>query len=257
MDGSRSSQPRAEFRWSPAGGRLGLLQRWALVLGALRTRLTGARRAEQSHAAALLDPRAIDHIAMPTDALATAAYGLADAAQPEWLTQHALRAYAWGTLLALSGGLRHDRGPFFAACMLHDIGLTPHADAPARDCFAVRGARYADRALRDVGAEPAVAARVARAIALHLDVEVRLEEEGAEAHLLRAGSGLDVMGQRAREIPAELRRAVLARHPRLGFKQQICSCLVHEAGVAPATRMGMYVRRLGFVELVRRAPFDE
>jgi hypothetical protein len=254
MDGSR---PPAEFRWSPAGGRLGPVQRWALVLGALRARLTGVRRGDQSHAASLLDPRAIDHIAMPTDALAQAAYRLADSAQPQWLTQHALRAYAWGALLALSGGLRYDRASFFAACMLHDIGLTPHADSPARDCFAVRGARYADRALREAGVEPAVAAHVARAIALHLDIAVRLEEDGAEAHLLRAGSGLDVMGQRAREIPAELRRAALARHPRLGFKQQICSCLVHEAALAPRTRMGVYVRRLGFVDLVRRAPFDE
>lgn len=202
-----------------------------------------------------LDVRALDAIAPPQDALSRHAWQLGQATQPPWLVQHALRTYAWGQLLALQGDLRPDRSVLFAACMLHDVGLTPHADSPPDHCFAVRGARYARQHLR-AHAGPTQSLTVANAISLHMDLRVG-PEQGLEAHLLQAGAGVDVVGRRLRAIPAPVRKAVLERHPRMGMKQALCQCMRLEADRAPRTRLGLYTKRLGFLQLIEKAPFAE
>ena len=248
--------------WAARGGRLSLTQRWSLTLAAVRSR---ARLRRQSKAGAKtsdrtvleqLDMRALDSIAPPRGALAVAALQAATAAQPEWLTQHALRTYAWGALLALNADLRHDRELFFAASLMHDLGLVPKYAQPRSDCFAARGARAAHEVMLGAGAQPAQARCVANAISLHLNLQVDVAQ-GAEAHLVQAGAALDVVGRRVREVPAALRQAVLARHPRLDMTSQICQCLQCEADASPHSRMGLYVRRLGFLGLVARAPFED
>ena len=143
----------------------------------------------------------------------------------------------------------------FAACAFHDIGLAPIAATPADHCFALRGARHAARVLRPHGDAVAVR-RVADAIARHIDLAV-LPSDGVEAHLLHSGAAVDVMGRGLNRLPRPYRDAVLRHHPRLGMKSLLCQCLRREAAAAPGTRMGLYARRLGFVELIERAPFAE
>jgi hypothetical protein len=43
----------------------------------------------------------------------------------------------------------------------------------------------------------------------------------------------------------------------LGFKHAFCKCMQGESQTMPNSRMGLYVRRLGFLDLIRQAPFDE
>jgi hypothetical protein len=235
------------------GGRLSAAQQWRMCMAAVKRRMRPKRPVVVPLES--IDPRALDHVALPTDDLARAAFEAARRLQPDWMLQHALRCYAWASLFALSGGLTHDRSLLFAACALHDLGLTPHAAEPARDCFAVRGARAAQRLLAAAGAGGAQTRRVAHAIVLHLDLEVDAVQS-AEAHLLHAGAGFDVVGRREREVPPALAEAVIARHPRLGMKQAIGRCMQCEAERATDTRVGVLVPRLGFIELIRRAPFD-
>lgn len=243
-------------------GMLSLTERWRLTLAAIgsRARLRPSTPAAGGSSAAQALQRlglgALTYIEPPWDALAFAASTAAQALQPQWLTNHAWRSYAWGTLLALEANLEYDKNLFFSACMLHDIGLTAHAAAPSEQCFTLRSARAARAVLQRAGASEAQLHCVAEAITLHMNLEVGTER-GVEAHLLQAGAALDVMGQRSQEIPAVLQDAVHRAHPRLGFKNAFCDCVRTEAKALPNSRLGLYVRRLGFVELIQQAPFDE
>ncbi len=246
------------FAYDPTHGQLSLLAQWTRVLSAVVPRLRlrhDIRRTAVQVDGVPLDLHALERIVPPQDALARHAWELGHNTQPAWLLQHALRTYVWGELLALQGGLRPDHSVLFAACMLHDVGLTPHAASPADHCFAVRGARYARQHLQAHGSGEQRHA-VATAICLHLDLKVE-SSQGLEAHLLQAGAGVDVLGRGLGRIPAPVRDAVLQRHPRLGCKQALCQCMRAEALRAPHTRMGLYARRLGFVELIEKAPFAE
>lgn len=250
------------LNWTRRGGVLTLTERWRLTVAAIgkHARLhlaAGARGAAvPTNALDRLGVGALEQVAHPWDALAFAAATAAQALQPPWLTNHGWRTYAWGTLLALNGDLRYDRSLFFSACMLHDLGLTPHAAVPRDQCFSWRGANAARDILQRAGASEAQLHCVAEAITLHPNLEVGVEQ-GVEAHLLQAGAGFDVVGQRSRDVPAALQQAVLGRHPRLGFKNAFCQCMTAESRGAPNARMGLYVRRLGFLDLIRKAPFDD
>ena len=248
--------------WTQRGGLLTLNERWRLTLAAIgkRARLYRAAQAHETPAAlkalARLGLGALEHIEQPWDALAFAASTAAQELQPQWLNNHCWRTYAWGSLLALDGDLAYDKNLFFAACLLHDLGLTPHAALPADQCFTLRSARAARSILQRAGATLAQLDCVAQAITLHPNLEVGIGQ-GVEAHLLQAGAALDVVGQRSRELPPSLQTGVLTRHPRLGFKQSFCACMQVQAQAAPNSRMGLYVRRLGFLALIQQAPFDE
>jgi hypothetical protein len=199
---------------------------------------------------------ALEHLEHPWNSLALSASAAAREILPKWLLNHGWRTYAWGTLLALDAKLEYDKTLFFAASMLHSIGLTPHAATPPNQCFAVRGARVASFILRRASASEDQLHRVIEAITMHQNFEVGVER-GVEAHLLHAGALMDVFGQRIEQIPALLRRAVLGAYPRLDFKNAFCHCVRAEAQRAPSSRLSIYVQHLGFVEQVQRAAFDE
>ena len=75
-----------------------------------------------------------------------------------------------------------------------------------------------------------------------------------EAHLLQAGAGVDVIGKRLQRIPVGVQDAVQRSHPRMDMKVQLCQCLRMAATQSPNSRMGLYVKRFGFIELVQNAP---
>lgn len=239
------------------GGVLSLAERWRLVLDAVGTRLALLR--SQPGTAAVVadwDARALADLAPPAGPAVAAVHALAAQAQPDWLIAHALRTYAWAAALARSGGLAFDRELLFAACLLHDVGLVPAGAEPAEQCFALRGARYAQATLPPVGWTAARAHAVSQAIALHLDVRVAVAQ-GAEAHLLHAGAGVDVLGLRWPEIAVPVREHVLMQYPRVGFKRALCDCLRPKIRRNPHTRIGVYGRWLGMLAAIRNAPFDE
>lgn len=82
-----------------------------------------------------------------------------------------------------------------------------------------------------------------------------LDAHGAEAHLLRAATALDVAGQRARAIGAAFRERTLAELPRLEFKREVIGAIEAQARRSPDTRIGFLCRRLSLSARVRDAPF--
>ncbi len=247
------------FIYDQTHGQLSLWSQWQRSLSAIASRLALRRetphRSSATDSGVLLRPSDVQALTVPQDGLSKHAWQLAQTTQDPWLVEHAVRTFVWGSLLGQQAGLTPERPVLFAACMLHDVGLTHHAATPTDHCFAVRGARYAQRHLA-AHATTEENRRVAEAISLHLDLTVTLEQ-GQEAHLLQSGAALDVVGKGLRRIPQDVQREVLQQHPRTNMKQALCRCLRAAAAEAPRSRIALYNRRFRFLELVNNAPFDE
>ncbi len=248
----------SSFIYDSQNGRLSLWQQWRITMAVIASRLVSASRRDGKAAkfdARNLTPDDVATLSIPKDALSRHALGLAQATQPAWLVQHAMRSYIWAELLGMQAELKPAQPLLFAACMLHDVGLTAHAATPEQHCFAVRGARYAQQHLAPL-ATPQQSLVIAQAISLHLDLQVDLSR-GVEAHLLQAGAGLDVLGRGIKQLPDDVRSAVLLRHPRMDMNPQLSECMRTVGMQAPATRMGLYVKRFGFIGLIQNAPFQD
>lgn len=199
---------------------------------------------------------ALSEIPLPDTPTARAVVDLCAEASSPALLAHCHRTYLWAALLGHRDGVRHDAELLYVASLLHDLGLTAaHGPGPGVACFAVAGAEAAERFLLARGESGGRAASLAEAIVRHLDPVVGLEA-GAEAHLLRQGAGLDVVGLRFHEIARPTREAVLTRHPWQGLTAELAATMTNEARERPASRMATLCR-LGFVGRIRSAPFSD
>lgn len=199
----------------------------------------------------------LDVVRMPDSHAALDAIELLRESSEPWLANHSFRTYVWGALLAQAGKIRFDEELFFVASLLHDIGLTEEdrCGAHCAACFAVTGARTAETFAEEAGWSGERRDRLSEAISLHLNVRVGLEQ-GAEAHLLQAGSALDVIGARRREVHPETVDAVLERYPRLGFKDQIGAAINEQARIYPESRAAFLLRR-GFGQMIRSSSWSD
>lgn len=234
-------------------GVLPLHRQAAYALAAVAAALRAGRRPRRPPLG--LDEAALARLTLPRGALARLAEEISAPALPPWLLAHSLRTWAWGALLALRDGLRHDPDLLYAAALLHDLGLADGHRPPPGTCFAVWGARRAQEALLARGAGAPAADLVARAIALHLEVRVGAAQ-GPEASLLARGAGLDVVGREARALARPLRDEVVRRWPRQGMKGHLRTRLAEEGRRAPGTRLWLLLH-LGFARRIEAAPFAE
>jgi HD domain len=193
-------------------------------------------------------------IRVPDSQMAREAEQLCREASSETLVNHCLRTYVFGMLLGIADGLKPDEELLYVGSLLHDLALTDsfreHAPMP---CFAARGALAATGWAAERGWGDERCARLGDAISLHLNSRVP-DVHGPEAQLLRAGAGLDVIGMRHWDLAPQTVAAVLALHPRAGFKRSY-GTFRHEA--RPDTRMGLLDRRLAFGALVRHSQFAD
>jgi hypothetical protein len=197
----------------------------------------------------------LGRIRVPDTRAAQEALDLCTQASPAFLVNHCVRTYLWGALLAAGAELEYDEELFYVASILHDLGLTDHAHDGNCSCFAAQGALAATSFARSQGWPQDRQSALADAICLHLNVRVD-PDLGMEAHLVHEGAAMDVVGARIREVHRDTRDAVLAHHPRLGFKTEINDLLRHQANIRPASRMGFLVQ-MGFSGLIARSLFDE
>jgi hypothetical protein len=139
--------------------------------------------------------------------------------EDDLLFNHSRRVFLFGALQGRRLGLDPDLELLYVGAMLHDIGLTTNfRDSMLR--FEVDGANAAEKFLRKQGFDEAAVRKVWLAIALHTTPGVP-EFLDPEIALVNAGVKTDVVGIGRDYLPAEVRDAVTAAHPRPNFKRRI------------------------------------
>ena len=252
--------PIGSLAWARhTGGRLSAMERFAVARSAVAELL----KQEGTRALRLLGlgtrhqiDLALAGIPLPASRASRAAADLCAEVSSPALTGHCHRTYLWGALLAARDGISFDAELLHVASLLHDLGLTerfrPRGEV---QCFALAGAEEAERFGLLQGWPSPRAEALAEAICRHLNPRVDVAS-GAEAHLVRQGSGLDVAGLRFGEIAPATRSAVIERHPRLGFKTELGRLLSAEGEARPSSRIAT-LHKLGFGRKIATAPFAE
>jgi len=225
-----------DIEWARSGGgRLSRGERIGQIWEVVRLRITQRLRAKPQTFGARC-PEEIDRmmteVELPTSDLVERAASLVTRLGPDALTGHALRTFAWGALLGMRDGLSWDHEAFALAALLHDLALARRTHHVA--CFAADGALQAS--------------------ALHVRARVP-PNLGVEAHLVHGGAGVDVIGSGLSGIDPELRKRVLARHPRGELKAFLADVFAREAREHPKSRMALWVS-FGFADRILRAPFS-
>ena len=134
----------------------------------------------------------IDAIQAPDSALVESAAKLCAEVSPIALFNHCARAYVWGCIFAQHARITYDPELFYAACMLHDLGLTAAYRDCARhgECFTLDSVEGASALAKAAGWDAARQDALAEAIVLHMNVVVSLDQ-GPEAHLLHEAASLE------------------------------------------------------------------
>ena len=232
------------------GGRLTRREELTYLLAAARASVALRRRSTEVGA-----DRPVPDLAErpPDSAFARAALEAsreADTTPGGAVLAHCLRTWLWADVLGRVNGLRPDPELLFAACVLHDLGLTPAHRGRRGGCFAVEGALAALDLATAHGYPRADA--LADAVVLHLEVTVPVSS-GVEAHLLNAGAAADLLRSRTREVGRDVRRRIEERHPADGLGPGLVEPLREQAALRPRSRIGVLERRLGFTGRVLEA----
>lgn len=210
--------------------------------------------------------KAIAGVPIPDSTLAPEATELVRDAAPPLVFDHSRRVFLWGSLRGQEQGLGFDPELLYVAAMFHDLGLTQRFRRTDQR-FEIDGANEARRFLHAHGIVGEEADRVWTAIALHTTPEIPLHMP-PEIALLTRGVELDVLGIGYDAVSDEQRAAVVAAHPRPGFKNGILAAFTDGIKDRPETTFGNvkadvlihYVPgfvRGDFVEVIRSSAWPE
>ncbi len=201
---------------------------------------------------ARLDRHDLEGLTIPDSSAARAAEELATSAQPAALTNHGVRAYAWGALLGVAESRPFESEILYVAALVHDIGLLESHDLG--NDFEADGAAAARELLHSVGWDDARADRAANAIRDHWNGPE--SEDEVESLLLAYGTSVDVGGWRFAEFDRDTVDDVVATAPRDGFKKQFIELVERQAAAKPWCHLAPIAASPAFAERVLAAPFD-
>ena len=180
------------------------------------------------------------------------------------LFDHSRLVFLWGSLYGEQLLLDYDPELFYVAAMFHDLGLVEGHRSP-HERFEIDGANAAREFLERHGVPEEQVTTVWDAIALHTTPEVPRYKR-PEVRLVNWGVEYDIPGRHFDALTAEQREAVIAAHPRPGFKEGIIDALAGPLRDKPETayarfqldildtRMPDYVRP-SFCDIVRTSRF--
>lgn len=182
-----------------------------------------------------------DHFAefsLPDTDLTRKAYDLVFSTGPAALAHHSARTYLFGRAIGEARGVRagtdYDDEVLFLASVLHDVGLIGADHGPQR--FEVDGADRAAEFLTGNGLDGERTRVVWEAIALHtsLGIAHRMRPEIALTH---AGTGADMIGRGAVDLPGGIAESAHAAFPRLepgcGLTEIIVDQIARDPAKAP------------------------
>jgi len=202
---------------------------------------------------------------LPTSPLIESVFNFAREQMPLYLFNHVLRSWVFAVQLGQLRQIECDQEVLAAATLLHDLGLTEHADGPHR--FEVNGAITATALVKQLGFDERRAQLVWDSIALHATPSISFLKE-PEVALCARGISVDFGApDYAAFSPLSIERIVDAL-PRLNLKAEFTSCLCHMATTRPETTYDNLVRDFGerfvpgyqapsWVDRVLGGPFPE
>jgi HD domain len=180
------------------------------------------------------------------------------------LFHHSRRVFLWGSLYGEELLLDYDRELFYVAAVFHDLGLV-EGHRSEHERFEIDGANAAREFLERHGLPQEQVTLVWDAIALHTTPEIPRYKR-PEVRLVNWGVEYDIPGRHFEELTAEQREAVIAAHPRRGFKDGVIEALSDVLRDKPETAyagwqidlleatMPGYVQA-NFCDVVRRSRF--
>jgi len=181
-------------------------------------------------------PTTIAGIPLPDSALARDATQLVGDIATPLLFGHSRRVFLWGALRGQALGLGYDPELLYVGAMFHDVGLL-EGHRSAHERFEIDGANEARRFLESRGIPEEQVLMVWLAIALHTTPEVPAYLQ-PEVALVQFGAAYDVVGREYDAVPSEQRDAVLAAHPRTGFKDGMVDAFYDGMKDKPETTYG-------------------
>jgi hypothetical protein len=182
-------------------------------------------------------------VTYPQTPASMAALLVADRFYSPALLNHCLRSYLWAAKYGAAHDIAFDEELLYVSAMLHDLGLTDAFDSHRID-FEVAGGNLAWVFGVAAGWQAERAARAEEIIVLHMRPDVSAADD-PEAHLLQVATSWDVAGRRPEEFPAELRAAILARHPRQGFGGKFIASFEDQARRKPGSAAAMSIASNG------------
>lgn len=173
-----------------------------------------------------------DVLRLPDDPIVGPVLEIVRTEEPAPVANHSIRSYLFARLLARHEGLVIGRDvgeqALFAACVLHDIGLTDRGNGSQR--FEVDGADSAVAILAPLGVPDSECSLIWEAIALHTSPGIA-ERRGPLAYLTRAGVGADFRGPAA--VTDDEAGAIHDAYPRLEMTTSLVDAIVGQAHANP------------------------
>ena len=175
-------------------------------------------------------------ISIPDSALAREATEFVQDVSTPLLFDHSRRVFLWGSLQGEKLGLDYDRELLYVGAMFHDIGLL-EGHRSEHERFEIDGANAARAFLERHELPEEQVMTVWESIALHTTPEIPRYKQ-PEVQLVTMGVEYDVLGLDFDDLTAEQREAVLAAHPRTGFKAGIIEAFSAGMRDKPDTTFG-------------------
>ncbi|HEX4817651.1 MAG TPA: HD domain-containing protein [Nonomuraea sp.] len=195
----------------------------------------------------------LDDLVIPDTPACRGALEVASRYHSPSLLNHSVRAYLWAAAYARARGIAFDAELLYVSAMLHDLGLVTAFDSHTAP-YEEAGGHVAWAFCAGAGWSPERRQRAVEVIVRHMWEEVPVEDD-PEGHLLELSTGMDISGRRTDEIPAEVRREVLERHPRLEIAKEFAVCVSEQAARKPGSFAARFVRD-GIVDRILRNPLD-
>ncbi|GAA3564567.1 HD domain-containing protein [Nonomuraea rosea] len=194
-----------------------------------------------------------DDLAIPDTPACRGALEVATRYHSPSLLNHSIRAYLWAAAYAQDSGIAFDAELLYVSSMLHDIGLVAEFDSHTVP-YEEAGGHVAWVFCAGAGWSPERRLRACEVIIRHMWEEVPVEQD-PEGHLLELSTGMDISGRRTDEIPAEVRKDVLERYPRLEIAKEFGVCISEQGARKPSSFAGQFVRG-GIADRIARNPLD-
>ncbi|MCX4093229.1 HD domain-containing protein [Nocardia sp. alder85J] len=172
----------------------------------------------------------VEAVLLPEDPIVGPVLEIVRTEESAPVANHSIRSYLFARLLARHRGWVVAERTLFAACVLHDIGLTVRGNGRQR--FEVDGADAAEAILAPLGVPAAERALIWEAIALHTSPGIA-ERRGPLADLTRSGVGVD-FGRGSTAITDAQAAAIHAAYPRLELTTALVDEIVGQAQGDPS-----------------------